>query len=78
MGRVMFPDWNHLSDDLQLALAREALHRAAATIAAQAEVLADEMECGGLADHGGPEALRLFAAVVRVGGEDELAPVGHG
>jgi len=74
----MFPDWNHLPDDLQLALAREALHRAVATIAAQAEVLADEMECGSLADQGGPEALRLFAAVVRIGGEDELAPVGHG
>ncbi|HME26366.1 MAG TPA: hypothetical protein VKI44_34420 [Acetobacteraceae bacterium] len=74
----MFPEWNHLPDDLQVALAREALHRAATTIAAQAEVLADEMECGSLPDRGGPEALRLFAAVVRVGGEDELAPAGHG
>ena len=73
----MFPDWNHLPDDLQLVLAREALHRAATTIATQAEVLADEMERGSLADLGGPEALRLFAAVVRVGGRDALAPAGH-
>ena len=37
----MYPDWNRLSVELQLALSREALTRAAATIAAQAEVLAD-------------------------------------
>ena len=73
----MYPDWNRLSDELQLALSREALTRAAATIAAQAEVLADEIEQGSLADRGGPEALRLFAAVVRVGGQDELAAAGH-
>ena len=73
----MYPDWNRLSVELQLALSREALTRAAATIAAQAEVLADEIEQGSLADRGGPEALRLFAAVVRVGGQDELAAAGH-
>ena len=73
----MYPDWNRLSDELQLALSREALTRAAATIAAQAELLADEIEHGSLADRGGPEALRLFAAVVRVGGQDELAAAGH-
>ena len=73
----MFADWNRLPEVLQIALSREALHRAAATIAAQAEVLADEMECGGLADCGGPDALRLFAAVVREEGQDEWAPAGH-
>jgi hypothetical protein len=73
----MYPDWNRLPDDLQLALASEALNRAAATIAAQAEVLAQEIESGGLADRGGPEALRLFAAVVRVGGQDAFAAAGH-
>ena len=67
----MLAAWNELSDDLQIALLREALCRAATTIAAQAEVLADEMERGDLANHGGPEALRLFAAVVRAAdGED--------
>ena len=72
----MLADWNRLPEALQIALSREALHRAAVLIAAQAEVLADEMECGGLADRGGPDALRLFAAVVREG-QDDLAPAGH-
>lgn len=57
--------WNSLPDDLQLALAEQALQRAAATIAGQAECLASEMEDGALADQGGPEALRLLAAVLR-------------
>ena len=74
----MIADWNRLPDELQIALSREALHRAAASLAAQAEVLAEEIECGGLADRGGPDALRLFAAVVRVEGQEELAPAGHG
>lgn len=74
---VMFAEWNQLPEALQIALSHEALHRAAATIAAQAEVLATEMECGNLADRGGADALRLFAAVVRVNGQDELAPAGH-
>ena len=73
----MFADWNQLPEALQIALSREALRRASTTIAVQAEVLADEMECGGLADRGGPDALRLFAAVIRVSGQDELAPIGH-
>ncbi len=73
----MLADWNLLSDDLQLTVAHEALAHAAETLAAQAEVLATEMEAGALADRGGPAALRLFAAVVRVNGQDRLMPVGH-
>ena len=57
--------WTALSDDLQLALAEQALGRAAETIAGQAESLAAEMETGSLADQGGPDALRLLAAVIR-------------
>ena len=75
---AMFTDWNRLPEDMQIALSREALSRAAAIIATQAEVLAAEIENGTLADRGGSEALRLFAAVVRVGDADELAPMGHG
>ena len=67
----MFLDWNNLPDELQLTLAREALVRAADSVASQAEVLANEIECGNLADHGGADALRLFAAVVRAGGQHE-------
>jgi hypothetical protein len=73
----MFLDWNNLPDELRLALAQEALNRAAANIASQAEVLADEIECGTLSDHGGPDALRLFAAMVRVGREVSLPVAGH-
>ena len=74
----MLRDWNALSDDMQLALSRQAMRRAAETIAEQAELLASEMEFGTLDDRGGPDALRLFAAVVRVGGNAEAMPVsGH-
>jgi hypothetical protein len=73
----MVADWNMLSDELQLALAREALRRAADTIAGQAEVLAQEMEVGTLTDRGGVDALRLLAAIVRVTGQDSLGAVGH-
>ena len=57
--------WNSLPDELQLDLAGQALIQAAAIIAGQAECLASEMEDGALADQGGPDALRLLAAVVR-------------
>jgi hypothetical protein len=73
----MLPVWNNLSDELQLVLAHEALTRAAANIASQAEVLADEFECGNLADRGGADALRLFAAVVRAADHDSLPAAGH-
>lgn len=73
----MLTNWNLLSDDLQLVLTREALLRAAETIAGHAEVLAREMEVGSLQDRGGPDALRLLAAVVRVTGQDHYIPVGH-
>lgn len=59
--------WNSLPDDLQVALAEQALQRAAAIIATQAECLAAEMDSGALTDQGGPEALRLLAAVLRAG-----------
>ncbi|MDR3535425.1 MAG: hypothetical protein P4L71_02890 [Acetobacteraceae bacterium] len=73
---TMLANWNLLSEPLQLALAREALRRAADTIAEQAEVLAAEMERGALNDNGGPEALRLLAAVVR-DNRAALGPVGN-
>jgi hypothetical protein len=74
----MSREWNDLPNEQQIALSRAALDRAVATIANQAELLADEMECGSLADRGGPDALRLFAAVVRVGRREGLVPVGSG
>jgi hypothetical protein len=73
----MLMDWNELPEDVQISLSREALHRAVSIVASQAELLAYEIECGGLTDRGGPDALRLFAAVVRASDGDDLAPVGH-
>ncbi len=73
----MLKDWNLLPEDVQLALSHEALLRAADTIAGQAEILAGEMDCGGITDRGGADALRLLAAVVRVTGRDSFA-AGHG
>ena len=72
----MPPEWNSLSDDLQLRLAQAALARAAMTLAGQAELLAEEVESGTIADRGGAEALRLFANLIRLSGEDPLAPQG--
>ncbi len=69
--------WNTLPEELQLVLSREALRRAAETLAEHAEMLAEEMERGTLSDRGGPDALRLFAAVVRATNEDAFGPVGH-
>lgn len=69
--------WTTLPEELQLVLSREALRRAAATLAEHAELLAEEMERGTLSDRGGPDALRLFAAVVRATNEDAFGSVGH-
>ncbi|HEY8610942.1 MAG TPA: hypothetical protein VIL69_06590 [Roseomonas sp.] len=68
--------WHALPDELQLTLSREALRRAAETLAEHAELLATEMEAGTLLDQGGPDALRLFAAVVRATNRDGFATVG--
>ena len=73
----MLADWNLLSEDLQLSLANAALAQAVETLATQAEVLAAEMEAGALVDRGGPAALRLFAAVIRINGKHQLGPAGH-
>jgi hypothetical protein len=59
-------DWDKLAEPTQLALAAAAMRRAASVIAGQAETLACEIEAGGLQDRGGPEALRLLAALVRI------------
>jgi hypothetical protein len=73
----MLSDWTLLTDAQQLTLSREALRRAAEMLAGQAEAIAGEIEAGSLADRGGPEALRLLAAVVRVTGQDVGGPAGH-
>lgn len=73
----MYEDWDILPEEVQLALAREALRRATETVASQAEILAQEMEAGSISDRGGTEALRLLAAIMRLTGQDSLGAVGH-
>jgi hypothetical protein len=74
----MLSDWNILTDDVRVELARQALAHAADTLAGHAEVLAREMELGHIVDRGGPDALRLFAAILKVTGcEPAGAVVGH-
>ena len=68
-------EWSTLSDEMQLALSREALCRAAETFAGQAELLASEIDEGSLADRGGADALRLLAILVRVTGRGDLHEV---
>lgn len=68
----MLADWNLLSEDVQLFVSREALRRAAEIVAGQAETLAEEIEIGTLSDRGGPDALRLLAAIVRVAGQEPM------
>ncbi|MGH7087114.1 MAG: hypothetical protein ACREFN_19255 [Acetobacteraceae bacterium] len=53
------------------------MRRASDAIAGQAELLAGEIEDGALSDRGGPNALRLLAALVRLGGEDVSCCAGH-
>ena len=69
-------NWSLLPEGAQLALSQAALVHAAATIAHQAETLAEEMEAGALADRGGPDALRLLAAVVRTLNAAEMPTFG--
>lgn len=72
----MLADWDILSDNLQLLLARQALGRAADIIAGQAELLAEEIDGGFMQDRGGPDALRLLAGIVRASGGLTEGPFG--
>lgn len=61
----MFRTWNSLSNDLQLVVSQQAMVIAAESTAHQADMLAAEFESGSLPDRGGPDALRLLAALLR-------------
>jgi hypothetical protein len=64
------------SEEASLLLLCAAPRQAAMSIAERAELLACEMEEGSIADLGGPEALRLLAAVIRILSENALVPAG--
>jgi hypothetical protein len=72
----MLAEWNILSEELQLAIAAEAIRKAAVIIANQAETLADEMDDGAIPDAGGPDALRLLAQIIRLNGATSLGAMG--
>lgn len=67
----MLADWNVLSEDVQLFVSHAAMLQAAEIVAGQAETLAKEIELGTLSDRGGPDALRLLAAIVGMAGAHE-------
>ncbi len=69
--------WQALPDDLQAALAQQALRRAALIIAEQAELFAVQFKGGVLQDRGAKDALQLFAAILRETTIETLSPSGH-
>ena len=69
-------EWQSMPEGLQTALAGEAMRRAALIIAEQAELLAVQFRAGTLEDRGAPDALILFAALLRETTLECLAPVG--
>lgn len=61
----MSSNWHSLSEDAQAAIARWALREAANILAEDAQLFAGKRENSHMANLTTPDALRLFAAVVR-------------
>jgi len=70
-------EWHAMSEDLQTALAQQAMHQAAMIVAEQAEMFARQFRSGTLQDRGAEDALRLFAALLRETSTASLTPAGH-
>ena len=70
--------WQDMPRDWQLQLAQGARRHACAILAQQAESLAGEMERGEVEYHGGPEALRLLAHLVRLANPQSEPAAGRG
>jgi len=70
-------EWHGMSEELQTALAQQAMHRAAMIVAEQAEMFARQFSAGTLQDRGAEDALRLFAALLRETSTASLTPAGH-
>jgi hypothetical protein len=77
MKQAQTSEWQALPDYLQAALAREAMRRAALILADQAELFAAQFQAGVLLDRGGPDALTLFATLVRETLVDSFPTVGN-
>jgi hypothetical protein len=70
-------EWHGMSEELQTALAQQAMHRAAMIVAEQADMFARQFRAGTLQDRGAEDALRLFAALLRETSTASLTPAGH-
>jgi hypothetical protein len=68
--------WQQMPEDLQTALAQQALRRAALIVADQAELFAVQFVAGTLQDRGASDALMLFAALLRETTLETLKPMG--
>ena len=69
--------WQTLPEDLQAALAQQAMRRAALIVAEQAELFAVQFQAGVLQDRGANDALKLFAALLRETTIETFATVGN-
>jgi hypothetical protein len=76
-GTTKAAEWQSLPDDLQTALAQQALRRASLIVAEQAELFAVQFAAGTLQDRGAADALVLFAALLRETTLETLAPMGN-
>ena len=70
-------EWHSITDELQLVLANQAMRRAAAIIADQADLLAVQFATLILQDRGAAEALKLFATLLRETSAECLRPIGN-
>ena len=70
-------EWHSISDELQVALAKQAMRHAAGIIADQADLFAVQFANATLQDRGAVEALKLFAVLLRETSAECLAPVGN-
>jgi hypothetical protein len=70
-------EWHGISEELQLALATQAMRRAAAIIADQADLFAVQFANATLQDRGAVEALKLFATLLRETSAECLKPAGN-
>jgi hypothetical protein len=70
-------EWHSISEELQLALAKQAMRRASVIIADQADLFAVQFANATLQDRGAAEAIRLFAALLRETSAECLKPIGN-
>ncbi len=78
VGGIKRPsEWQGISDQLQLALAKEAMRHAAGIIADQADLFAVQFADATLQDRGAVDALKLFALLLRETSAECLAPIGN-